>query len=457
MKLDRSKKPSPSVELSFVIPEVEKFKLNNALDVIFVKRNNLPILRLNLVINCGSKTDPIHKKGLANLFTMMIDEGADEYNGLELMDEFDMLGTNFDLSCNNDAVYMGLRTLSENADRSIELFSKVVTKPHFDDISFAREKRKILTRLIQLKDDSEEIASSVFEFIVLGREDAYSFPIIGYENDINNISIEDIKEVYNSLFVPNNSALIAVGDISKEELAEKLNHYLRNWEPKVLEFESYKSRVKETPGIYLIHKEEAVQSEIRIGHISKKRDKHDYFPRTLLNTILGGQFSSRINLNLREDKGYTYGAFSRFNYFKECAFFYASTSVGIENTGKAINEIINELNLIKEGITEKELEFAQSSTIGKYPANFETNRQIAHNLTTKYLYDLPDDYFHTYPDRIRDVSIEQVNKSAVDHIHTERLVILVVGDREKLIPQLKDLTSERIIELDYSGKEISVI
>ena len=159
---------------------------------------------------------------------MVIDEGADEYSGLELMDEFDMLGTNFDLSCNNDAVYMGLRTLSENTDRSIELFSKVVTTPHFDDISFAREKRKILTRLLQLKDDSEEIASSVFEFIVLGREDAYSFPIIGYENDINNISIGDIKEFYNSLFVPNNSALIAVGDISKEELTNEMRKSLES-------------------------------------------------------------------------------------------------------------------------------------------------------------------------------------------------------------------------------------
>jgi zinc protease len=457
MKLDRSIKPSPSVELSFVLPEVENFKLNNALDVIFVKRNNLPILRLNLVINSGSKTDPIHKKGLANLFTMMIDEGADEYNGLELMDEFDMLGTNFDLSCNNDGVYIGLRTLSENADRSIELFSKVVTRPHFDDKSFAREKRKILTRLIQLKDDPEEIASSVFEYIVLGKEDPYSFPIIGYEDDINNVTIEDIKNVYNSLFVPNNSALIAVGDISKEELSEKLNYYLRNWKPKVLDVESYKPKVKESPGIYLIHKGDSVQSEIRIGHTSKKRDKHDYFSRTLLNTILGGQFSSRINLNLREDKGYTYGAFSRFNYFKECAFFYASTSVGIENTGNAVKEIIKELNLIKEGVTEKELEFAQLSTIGKYPANFETNRQIAHNLTTKYLYDLPNDYFHTYLDRIRDVSIEQVNKSAIDHIHTEKLVILVVGDKEKLIPQLREITSEKITELDYLGKEISII
>ena len=406
MKPDRSKKPSASVELSFILPEVENFKLNNALDVIYVKRSHLPILRLSLVVNGGSKTDPINKKGLVNLFTMMIDEGADEYNALELMDEFDTLGTNFDLSCNNDGVYMGIRTLTENADRSIELFSKVITKPHFDDISFAREKRKIITRMIQLKDYPEEIASSVFDYIVMGKEDPYSFPIIGYEEDINNISIDDIKGYYNSYFIPNNSALIAVGNISKEELREKLNLYLRRWKPKVLDVESYKSKIKESPGIFVIHKEQSVQSEIRIGHISEKRDRHDYFPRTLLNTILGGQFSSRINLNLREDKGYTYGAFSRFNYFKECAFFYASTSVGIENTGNAVKEIIKELNLIKEGVTEYELEFVKSSTIGKYPANFETNRQIAHNLTTKYLYDLPNDYFHTYPDRIRDVSIE---------------------------------------------------
>jgi zinc protease len=457
MKLDRSKKPSASTELSFILPEVENFKLNNALEVIFVKRSHLPILRLNLVVNGGTKTDPIHKKGLANLFTMMIDEGADEYNGLELMDEFDILGSNFDLNCNNDGVYVGLRTLRENSDRSIELFSKVVTKPHFDDISFAREKRKILTRMIQLKDDPEEIASSVFEYIVLGREDPYSYPIIGYEDDINKISIEDLKGFYNSFFVPNNSALIAVGDISKEELTEKLNFYLQDWRPKVLDFESYKSNVRESPGIFLIHKEDSVQSEIRIGHTSSKRDKHDYFPRTLLNNILGGQFSSRINLNLREDKGYTYGAFSRFNYFKECAFFYASTSVGIENTGNAVKEIIKELNLIREGVTEKELEFAKSATIGKYPANFETNRQIAHNLTTKYLYDLPNDYFHTYLDRIRDVSIEQVNKSAKDHIHTDKLVIVVVGDKEKIIPQLRDITTDKITELDYLGNETTVI
>ena len=453
-KSDRSIAPLPSAELKFTLPEVETFKLANALDVMFVKRSSLPILRLSLIINGGSNTDPVGKKGLANLFTMMIDEGAGGYNGLELMDEFDILGSNFDISCNNDGIYLGLRTLKENADRSIDLFSKIITEPHFDEISFAREKRKLLTRMMQLKDDPEEIASSVFEYIVFGKEDPYAFQSVGYEDDIKDITIDEIKSFYKHYFVPNNSTLIAVGDITKEELTEKLNKYLNKWEPKILEVDTYKSKVKEITGIYIIHKDDSVQSEIRIGHLSAKRDKRDIFQRTLLNNILGGQFSSRINLNLREEKGYTYGAFSRFNYFKDNAIFYASTSVGIENTGKAVFEIIKELNFIKEGVTEKELDFAKSSAIRKFPSNFETNRQVAYNLTTKYLYKLPDDYFDTYMDKIREVSIEGVNKSAIDHIHPDKLTILIVGDKNKLIPQLKEITQDKITELDYLGREV---
>jgi zinc protease len=456
-KSDRSIIPSPSSELKFTLPEVVTFKLANALDVIFVKRSSLPILRMNLIINGGSNTDPAGKKGLANLFTMMIDEGAGGYNGLELMDEFDILGSSFDISCNNDGLYLGLRTLKENADRSIDLFSKIMTEPHFDEISFAREKRKLLTRLMQLKDDPEEIASSVFEYTVFGKDDPYAFPSMGYEDDIKDITVEEIKNFYKNYFVPNNSAMIVVGDITKDELTDKLNKYLYRWAPKILEIENYKCKAKESTGIYIIHKDDSVQSEIRIGHISAKRDKRDVFSRTLMNNILGGQFSSRINLNLREDKGYTYGAFSRFNYFKENAIFYVSTSAGIENTGKAIVEIIKELNLIREGVTEKELDFAKTSTIRKFPSNFETNRQVAYNLTTKYLYNLPDDYYDSYINKIREVTIEEVNKAAIDHIHSDKLTILIVGDKNKLIPQLKEITSEKIIELDYLGKEIAVL
>lgn len=454
MSLNRAVKPEPSIDLSYVLPEVETFKLKNALDVLLVRRENLPIIRFNLVVNSGSKLDPVGKKGLANLFAMMIDEGAGEYNGLELMDEFDTIGSNFDASCNNDGVYFGLRTLTENLDRSLELFSMIIKEPHFDEVSFAREKRKLLIRLLQLKDDSEEIASSVFEYIVFGTSDPYAYPVTGYESDVNNIKLADIKDFYSTYFYPNNSALIVVGDINREDLEVKLNKALKEWEPKVLKFEEPDFIIDKHKGIYLIHKPDAVQSEIRIGHISEKRNRHDYFPRTLLNTILGGQFSSRINLNLRESKGYTYGAFSRFNYYKDGAYFYVTTSVSVENTVNAANEILNELNNIKSGVTESELEFAKRSTIRKFPSNFETNRQIAFNLTTKYLYNLADDYFLTYPDHVRDTSIDSVNKCAIDHIHPEELIILLTGNKDKIIPLLKEAGYNDFKELNYNGQPI---
>lgn len=453
-KINRAIKPDPTIELSFVLPEIETFKLKNALEVLYVRRDNLPIIRMNLVVNGGSRVDPKGKKGLANLFAMMIDEGAGEYNGLELMDEFDTLGSNFDTSCNNDGIYIGVRTLTENFDRSLELYSKVIKAPHFDKVSFAREKRKVLIRLLQQKDDVEEIATSSFEYLVLGKTDPYAYPVSGYEEDVKSITLDHIKEFYSTYFYPNNAALIVVGDIERYDLECKLNESLKEWEPQTLKFPDPVSMLKPHPGVYVINKSDAVQSEIRIGHISKKRNKHDFFQRTLLNTILGGQFSSRINLNLREAKGYTYGAFTRFNYYKDSAYFFASTSVAQENTLNAVNEIIKELKLIKNGVSEAELEFAKRSTIRKYPSNFETNRQIAYNLTTRYLYNLPDDYFQTYPDKIRDVSLDEIIVAAKEHILPDDLVILLVGDKSKIVPQLNEAGFDNYTELDYTGRKL---
>ena len=229
--LNRANKPDPTIELSFVLPEIETFKLKNALEVLYVRRDNLPIIRMNLVVNGGSRVDPKGKKGLANLFAMMIDEGAGEYNGLELMDEFDTFGSNFDTSCNNDGIYIGVRTLTENFDRSLELYSKVIKEPHFDKVSFAREKRKVLIRLLQQKDDAEEIATSSFEYLVLGKTDPYAYPVPGYEEDVKNITLDEIKEFYSAYFYPNNAALIVVGDIEREDLEHKLNESLKEWEP----------------------------------------------------------------------------------------------------------------------------------------------------------------------------------------------------------------------------------
>jgi zinc protease len=448
--INRAIKPAPSEEITFRLPETEKFKTENGLQVYFVKRAQLPILRFNLILNAGSKSDPAGKKGMVNLFAMMLDEGAGEYDALQLNDEFDILGSNFDISANNDNVFISLRTLKENTERSLQLFSDVITKPHFDENAFAREKRKILTRLLQLKDDPDEIANIIFEKYIFGENSPYSYPVIGYEEDIKNISIEDLKAFYHSALAPQNSAMIVVGDSDNESVLSLLNKYFSEWKNTDQQVYNPVSPGKNENKIFLVHKEGAVQTEIRVGHLSGGRNSPDYFNKLVLNTILGGQFTSRINLNLRENKGYTYGAFSRFSYYKDASYYYVSTSVNAENTGNAVKEILKELEGIKDGVTTGELEFAKSSIIRKFPSNFETNRHIASNISAIIIHSLPEDYFNNYLDNIRKVTIDDVNRSATDSISARDALIVVVGDKKDIQNQLSGLNKE-IIELESSA------
>lgn len=454
MNLDRSIKPAPDSEISFTLPGMESFELPNGLRVIFVKKDKLPILQLNLVINSGSKFDPPAKKGLSNLCCMAVDEGAGEYNALELSEEFDTLGISFGVYGDQDSTYMYLQTLSEFTDRSLELFSKVVTSPRFSRDDFEREKRKITVRLLQLQDEADEIADEVSENLMFGGTSAYSYPNLGYPDTVESITVEDVKDFYKNYFTPAGSTLIIVGDAELGSLKEKLRHYLGKWENKNLEHKPVEIPSEKIKGIHLVDKPSAVQSEIRIGHLSAKRSEGEYFPKVLLNTILGGQFTSRLNLNLREDKGYTYGIHSRFNYFKEAGYFYISTSVGAENTGSAVGEIVKELRNIKNGVKPEELEFAKSSLIRKFPANFETYRQIATNVTGKIIHNLPEDYFDTYLDNVNSVTIEEVNAAAVKYIHPDESIITVVGKKEIIMPQLKDLGLGDITEVDIKGRRV---
>ncbi len=218
MNLERSTKPLPTDEINFSLPEIQNFTLENGLEVFFVKKDSLPILRFNLVINAGSKFDPADKKGLANLFTLMLDEGAGDYNALELSDEFDILGSHFGVRSDHDTIYLSLQTLKENLNRSLELLGLVVTKPKFDDEDFEREKRKVLTHLLQLHDDPESIANSVFDFLVFGEENPYAYSADGYESTLKNVTNEDIKQFYQQYFIPKNAALVVVGASSENEL-----------------------------------------------------------------------------------------------------------------------------------------------------------------------------------------------------------------------------------------------
>lgn len=446
---NREIKPLPKEEIEFSLPEIQSFMLDNKLKVYFVQKNELPILQLNMVVNAGSKLDPIDKKGLANLSSMTIDEGAGNYNALELSDEFDTLGSHFNVGTSQDSIFLSLQTLKENFNRSLELFSTVITEPHFNQNDFDREKRKVLIKLMQLKDEPDQIADAAFEFLIFGKDNPYSSIPLGDEKSIGNLSNEDVRLFYNLNFNPGNSALVVVGDSNIEDLKNNLNLFLAKWKSGKAGTVKINKPNRNKTQVFLVHKDGAVQSEIRIGHLSSERDEKDYYSKTLLNNILGGQFSSRINLNLREDKGYTYGASSRFTYYKNDAYFAVSTSVGKENTGNAVKEILKELNSIRNGAEIKELEFAKSSTIRRFPSNFETNKQIASNLMLKYLFSLPDNYFNNFIEKIRSIPLENIKAAAENNIFPDEAVVLVVGDKNQVINQLENLNLGEIKIINF--------
>lgn len=449
MKINRSNKPQPGSENNFIPPQFQNFNLQNGLNVYFVPKTELPIVRINLVLNCGSRYDPIKLRGLANLVSMCIDEGAGEYNALQLSDEIDLIGAHFSVYSDDDSIYITLQVLTEHFQKGFELFKKVLLSPHFNEIDFEREKRKVLTRLIQFKDEPEYVANTAFEFLLFGKNDPYASPIPGFNSTVNSVTNNDLKNYYKKYFGAENAAIVIVGNIAENELKASLNDLSSEWNIKNVNKIIKSELTLKDKKLIIVDKKDSVQTEIRLGHLTSKRNEEDYYNKLLLNLILGGQFTSRLNLNLREKHGYTYGAFSRFNYYKDAAFFYVSTSVGIENTSNALGEIFTELNEINNGVNEEEVQFAKSSIIRKFPSNFESYRQVASNLVSKIIYDLPDNYFDTYIRKIENVKLTDVNESAVKSIFPGSLLTVLVGDYNKITQQIKSDLYGEIVKLNY--------
>jgi len=380
---------------------------------------------------------------------MCLDEGAGKYDALQLADEFEILGAHFSISSDPDITVLSLQVLRENFIPALKLLASVITEPHLEENDFNREKRKVLAKFEQVKAEPDYIAEISFEYFLFGSDSPYAYPVLGIEPTVQNIQIESIRNLYQKKFFPFNSFVVVVGNIDLKSLQSELNSIFGNWEGKSNIEEPLINLNKSQRKIYIINKKDALQTEIRTGHLSSKRNEKDYFQKQIMNLVLGGQFSSRLNLNLREKNGYTYGIHSSFNYFKEAGSFEVSTSVDVENTTNALREIYSEINKIKDGITEDELVFSKASLTKRFPANFETYRQIASNISSKIINKLSDDYFETYIQRVNAVSLDEVNKIANASIHTEELITVLVGDSNRILEQINKNEFGETVVLDF--------
>lgn len=450
MKIDRSNPPQSSGKVKFTLPKFERFELKNGMNVLFMQKNHLPVVKINLQVNCGSSFDPIGKSGLAFLTAHLIGEGAGEYNSLQLDEEIESLGTLFDPSTDNDIVNLSMLALSDKLERSLELLSLVYQSPQFNDDDFNREKNKLLAKIVQNLNEPSFVASSNFDKIIL-KNTFYENSVLGKTKDVETFSNSDVINFHKKYFVPSNSLIIVVGNVTKNNLEEMLNEYFTTFATSIIEPPKPIIAEKQNSKFYFIHQKNAAQSEIRIGHLSNKRTDPDYFAKNIANSVLGGQFSSRLNLNLREAKGFTYGIHSAFIYYKNVGYFEISTSVNGKDTAESISEINKELAGLKLEITDNEIDFVKSYFIKRFPATFETNSQIVNSLSNLVKFSLPENYFDNYIQNISNCSKAEIEKSIIEHFRTDELIYLIVGDREVVLPQLKQITNLEIIELDVEG------
>jgi zinc protease len=449
-------KPDPHLTL----PLIQRRTLSNGLELVIVEHHGLPVVTLNMVLKTGAAADPRERAGLASITAALLDEGTRTRSALDISNELASIGARLGTGADWDLSGVSLLSVTHHIERSLAIFTDVLTNPSFPENELELQRNTRLTAIMQRRDNAQDIAGVVYASLLYGREHPYGHPIIGDESSVRAVEIRDIKSFYQTHYRPNNATLIVVGDVRPDTLVGQLERAFAGWERADVPpftIEASRGRDGSGAGLYVVDKPGAAQSVIVIGQVGPPRATPDFFPLLVMNTMLGGQFTSRLNLNLREDKGYTYGARTFFDYRRGPGPFAASASVQTAVTKESIEEIMKELRGIRGEIpvTEAELEFSRQAIIRGFPRSFETPEHIANRLADVVVYELPDDYFNRYIESVSRVTREQVVDVARRHLDPSRMVTLVVGDRQEIEPGLRSLDElgPTITFLDTEGRE----
>jgi zinc protease len=455
---DRSKMPEVGPAPKFSPPPVVRRRLSNGLEVLIAERHELPILSLELVVKGGETLVSPGKEGLASLTAEMLTEGTRTRDAMALAGALSEIGAGLDAVGKREWSMLSLTSLTKHSARAIELYTDALLNPAFAEKELERLRTQRIALLKARLDNPEEVAGVIFPRLLYGAEHPYGRPDLGTPATIDGLGRDDVVAFHKRLYLPGNASLIVAGDTTPEAITASLESALKGWMPG----EPPRASLPEPPTgrpvtVYLVDKPGAAQSVLAVGQVGQPRSTPDYFALTVMNEILGGQFSSRINLNLREDKGYSYGASSHFAFRLGPGPFQAGGSVQTGVTKEALVELLKELTEITgpRPIGDDELEFAKEQIIRGFPSRFETTSDLAGTLAELALYRLPDDYFANYTARAEAVTKAEVNRVARKYLDPGHFTILIVGDRAKIESPLKTLPYANIINLlDLEGNPL---
>jgi predicted Zn-dependent peptidase len=450
--IDRTQAPLPGSPRPYRFPDVTRRTLPNGLRLLVAENHNAPLVAIRTLVHSGAEHDSAELAGLASLTSELLDEGAGSRDAVRLAEDLGLLGASLGSGSDWDASYVSVDVLSRNFDEAFALMADVDRQPLLPPSSLERVRSERLMELIQQRDEPAAIAAKRFSSLIYGTG-AYGNTTIGNPESVGRITAEDVRGFYAAHFVPNNSSIIVAGDVKTAQVLDAVERLFAGWKrAEVPPRPVIAPRKHEQSRIYLIDRPSAVQSEIRVGHIGVARSTEDYFALSVMNALLGGVFNSRINLNLREKHGYTYGARSGFAFRRQAGPFVVSAPVRNEVTRESVHELLGELRRIRTGdVEQRELDDTKNYLMGVFPATVQSAGDVAGRLLDMELYDLAHDYFDRYRENIAAVTKESVERVAARHIDPDRAVIVIVGNARQIREPLGEL-GVPIHEMDIDGK-----
>jgi zinc protease len=443
-RADRSRLPDIGPDPAFTFPRIVRHQLANGLRVRTVEHRTMPVLSLVVQVDAGAVADPLGHEGLAAISADMLDEGTGDLTAIEVSDAFARIGAEYDVDVGPDVTSFGLTTLSRFAEAGMALVSDILLRPSLRQSDFDRVRQLRLDRLRQLKDSPPAVAERAFLRLMYG-DHAYGHLPIGNPTAVGDLALEQVADFHAHRFQPSRTTIVAAGPFAHDDLRRLVESAFGDWSDTEAAVPGNPAGDVEPPAsqtrLVVVAREAAPQSELRIGHLSAYRNSPDYSALLVMNAVLGGQFVSRINLKLREEKGYTYGARTGFDWRRGIAPFSLQASVHTAATADAIADCYAELDGIRgrRPPSEAEMALAKASLTRGYPRGFETAHQVARAVAQLALYGLPDTYFEEFVPRVSAIQSADVISVAERYLDPARTLTLVVGDYQAVEPSLAPL------------------
>jgi zinc protease len=423
-----------------------------------IEQRGLPIVAFGVLMDAGASRDPKQLPGLAGFTAQMLPEGTTSKTSQEIAQAFEFIGSRISADGRREYTLLSAETLTKHWPTALELTADLVLNPNFPDHEIERVRREHLTELRRGKDDANSVADQLMAGLVFEPDSGYGHPLSGTEKSIGALTRDDIIRQFSRDYSPANANLIVVGDVSIDEVAKRAEAVFGSWRGGEASPNGIATiaPANGTATIYLVDRPGAPQSVIRAMHTTIPRLHPDYLGLTLMNYAFGGQFSARLNQNLRQDKGYSYGYQSHVQWFRGPSLMLAGGAVQTEVTKESVFETLKEFNDVRGSrpISEEELENAKQSVLRSFPANFERPGAIMGQVLQMVQFGLPDDYLQTVRSSVEAVTLEDVHRITQELVRPDQMKILVVGDRQQIETGLRELDLPTVI-LDLDGVEIT--